>query len=317
MKAISYLIFFLQIAMLTAATTRWTEEDRNLESQQIALWRAKVSASSTWTDEGKLTEFTLGLKSMSYRSEMDGHDPEIDIIYKQIQEVVVSIPDHAKYFTDPIEESYGLNAKRVRLFESQPEWKAAGENAKLTDEGSLGMFNLISGMWGDCGEICSKNLRMLGHIPSTESVRALGRYLRERDEPDIEIHPPYTGELAVESLTELISDGPMQTELVSVDDVPKWQQWFDEVKAGKRTFRFVGSDEIYTLDGPADAATLKRIKEEKMTSQRPDRTKKHFTPSDAPAGTNQKGTVFHGGLLAAILLCLAALAFLLKRRNVA
>ncbi len=68
MKTILYFIYFSQVIVLAAAATRWTEEDRDLESKQIALWSEKVSESSSWGDEEKLTEFTLGLESMSYRS---------------------------------------------------------------------------------------------------------------------------------------------------------------------------------------------------------------------------------------------------------
>lgn len=289
------------------------EDGASAQHKGLAKWRKDIVNSDQLPANERIDLLSKALDKIS-RFSIYQVGERIEI-YDMARYKMASIPDHAKYFTDPIEESYRLNAKRVRLFESQPEWKAAGENAKLTDEGSLGMFNLISGMWGDYDEIYSKNLGMLGHIPSTESVRALGRYLRKRDEPDIEIHPPYTGELAVESLTELISDGPIQTELVSVDDVPKWQKWFDEVKAGRRTFRFVGSDVNYTLDGPADAATLKRIKEEKMTSQRPDRTKKHIIESNDLTHTNGKGPVFHLELLAAILVCLVGFIYFFRGRR--
>ncbi len=238
-------------------------------------------------------------------------------VYKSAQQKLLSIPNHTKYFTDKIEEAYESNAERVRTFESQPEWKAAMAKMEQTGEGSKGMFDLLSRMWGDYAEICSVNLGMLGHIPSTDSVRALGNYLQDRDEPDIESHSPGTWSRAAESLTELISDGPMQTWQASYEDVPKWQNWFDEVKAGKRTFRFVGSDVDYTLDGPADAATLKRIQERNLSRPRPNITKKHATPSEAPTGTNQKGPVFHAGLLAAILFCLAALIYFFRCRHIA
>lgn len=317
MKPILYIIYYLQIATLGAATVRWTEKDRLLESQQIDHWSAKVTASSTWSDEEKLREFTLGLKSMSYRSEMAEHAPEIDKIYKQMQELVASIPGHTNYFTDKIEESWKSNAERVKLSESHPEWQAALKKKEHTVEGAQLMFDLHSRMWGDYGEIRSENLGMLGHIPSTDSVRALGHYLWKRDEPGIRFHSPDTERPAAQSLTELIADGPMQTWTASYEDVAKWQKWFDEVKVGKRTFRFVGSDVDYTLDGPADAATLKRIKERNSSIQRPNLTKKNGAPFEALAGNNQKRPVFHVGVIASILFCLTALIYFLKRRHIA
>ncbi|MEO5715218.1 MAG: hypothetical protein ABIT37_17195 [Luteolibacter sp.] len=317
MKLFLHFIYFLQVAILPAATTRWTEEDRALESQQIDLWRAKVSASTAWSDEKKLEEFVLGLKSMSYRSQMDEHDPEIDRIYKQMQQVVISIPGHAKYFTDKIEESWKSNAESVRFSEAQPEWQALLKKMEDTAEGAKYMFDLHSRMWGDYGEIRSKNLGILGHIPSTESVGALGHYLWKRDEPGIRYKSPDTERPAAESLTELIADGPIQIWMASAEDVQKWQKWFDEVKAGKRTFRFVGSDVDYTLDGPADARTLERIRNQNSSGQHSDGRKKHAMAPEKQASPNKMGAVFPGGLIAAILLCSATLVFFLKRRSVA
>jgi len=313
MKTISYIIYFLQIATLVAATTRWTEEDRLQESQQIDYWSAKVIASSSWGDQEKLQEFTLGLESISYRSHMDGHNPEVDKIYKQMQEMMTSIPDHAKYFTDKIEETYESHAKVVRKIVYPPDWDTRVQKMVET-RGFESYQDWLRGQWGDCEEINSKCIGMLGHIPSTESVKALGRYLRERDEPDIRIERPRTGSLAAESLTELISDGPVRIWMASYEDVLKCQKWFDEVKAGKRTFRFVGSDVAYTLDGPADAVTLKRIKERNSNTQRPNEKREHIRTSDVPVGTNQREPLFHIVLLAAILLCVAALTYIIKRR---
>jgi hypothetical protein len=110
MKIILYWIYLSQIVALAAATTRWTEEDQDLESRQIALWSEKVLESSSWGDEVKLKEFTLGLESLSYRSKMDNHDPKIDGIYREIQEAVISIPGHTNYFTDKIEECWKAKA---------------------------------------------------------------------------------------------------------------------------------------------------------------------------------------------------------------
>ena len=240
------------------------------------------------------------------------------MIYKQMQEVVTSIPNHAKYFTDKLEESWKLNAERVRTAEAQPEWQALLEKMKDTAEGAKVMFSLNRDMWGDYPDISSESLRMLGHIPSTESVRALGHYLRKRDEPEIKkYNSPGTGFSAAESLTEMISDGPIQMWMASWEDVPRWQKWFDEVKAGKRTFRFVGSNVEYTLDGPADAKTLERIRNKDSGGQHSGGRRKHAMESEEKSGSNKMGTPFQVGLIASILLGLVALTFLLKRRSVA
>lgn len=312
MKAIFNFIYFLQIATLAAAAQRWSEEDRGLESQQIALWSAKISASSAWGVEEKLKEFTLGLESISYRSRMDGHDPEIDKVYKQIQELVTSIPDHTKYFTDKIEEAYESHAEIVRKIEYPPD--LATRVQKMIEARGIEFYrDWLRGQWGDYEEISSKNLGILGHIPSTESVLALGHYLRERDEPGIKIECPKTGNLAAESLTGLISDGPMRTWMASWEDVPKWQKWFDEVKAGKRTFRFVGSDVDYTLDGPANAKTQERIRNKTVSIQHSAVKRGHAIVTEAIPRLSAKEPAIRVGVIAALFLCASALALLYKR----
>jgi hypothetical protein len=289
------------------------EQGARAQHEALAEWREDILNCDELPVNERIELLGSALRKISQFSRFQVSE-RIEI-YDMARTKMASIPGHAKYFTDKIEEAYESNAERVRTFEGQPEWKAALEKAKQTGEVSEGIFNLVGGMWGDYGEIRSENLGMLGHIPSAESVRALGHYLRERDEPDIKIHSPDTGRPAAESLTGLITDGPMQTWMASYEDVPKWQKWFDEVKAGKRTFRFVGSNVEYTLDGPADARTLERIKNKVAGVQRSAAKREHATKPGAQAATNSKGPALYAGLIAATLLCLSVLVFFYKRWN--
>lgn len=304
-------------AEVDAQARKWGEEvlqERGASSQHEALkkWRKDILNCDQLQVNERIDLLSMALDKIS-RFNIYQVSERIEI-YDIARDKMASIPGHSDYFTDKIEESWKSHAERVRTFEAQPEWKAAMEKAEQTGEASEGIFNLISGMWGDYGEISSKNLRMLGHIPSTESVRALGHYLRKREEPGIKIHSPDTERPAAESLTELIADGPMQTWRASYEEVAKWQQWFDEVKAGKRTFRFVGSNVEYTLDGPADAKNLKRIRNDAGVL-RSEAKRGQTTVTEAQSEANAKGAAFYVGLLAAILFCLSALAFLYKRGN--
>ena len=307
------MVFLFGVAQAREPT--WTDEDRDWEAKEVALWKDNLAKATTLPPTEKVDSLALGLQNMGHRASMVGHSLAVERIYDRLQKEFLTIPDHAKYFTDKIEEAYESHAVKVRKIVYPPDWETRVQKM-IEAQGFESYQDWLRGAWGDCEEINAKNLGMLRHIPSTESVRALGHYLWERDEPDIKIERPKTGNLATDSLTEMIADGPMQSRLASWEDVPKWQKWFDEVKAGKRTFRFVGSDVDYTLDGPADAATLKRIKERNSSTQRPNIPKKHATPSETPVGTNQKGPVFHAGLLAAILFCLAALIYFFRRRHI-
>lgn len=188
-------------------------------------------------------------------------------IYKSAQQKLLSIPGHAKYFTDKVDAEWESTAESVRKLRSvlPTDWEKQPPDSEISKSVAKALFELAP--WRRYSEVCSKNLGMLGHIPSTESVRALGRYLRNRDETGLVVQSPGTWNLAAESLTELISDGPMHVWMASAEDVPKWQQWFDEVKAGKRTFRFVGSDMDYTLDGPATKERLEKIAKDRKRTE--------------------------------------------------
>ncbi|MCB1133338.1 MAG: hypothetical protein KDN05_19610, partial [Verrucomicrobiae bacterium] len=43
------------------------------------------------------------------------------------------------------------------------------------------------------------------------------------------------------------------------EDTRPWRQWYQEIKDGKRTFRFEGDPTEYDLDGPAPKQKLERI----------------------------------------------------------
>ena len=297
---------------------RWGEEvvnERGASSQHEALtqWRKAILNCEQLPEKARIELLIKALDKIS-RFSIYQVAERIEI-YDLAREKMTSIPDHANYFTDKIEESWNSNAEKVRKIEFPPDWETKLE--KLIQSGSDLQYYMDwqRAQWGNYEEIRSENLRMLGHIPSKESVRALGYYLRERNLSGIKIEPPVTGELAAGSLSELISDGPTRTGQSSWEDVPKWQQWFDEVKAGKRTFRFVGSDVDYTLDGPANAKTLKNIGIENSGRPRPNKRMEDGKVSATFVKTIAKSPAYQYGLIAGIGLALASLVFVLKRKS--
>ncbi len=256
-------------AEVDAREKKWGEEvvkERGALSQHEGLtqWRKDILNSDQLPTNERIELLVRALDKIS-RFNIYQVSERIEI-YNMAQDKMTSIPNHANYFTDKIEESWKAKAESVRAIEAKPEWQALLKEIKNSAEPGRYLFGMQSRLWGDYEEICSKNLGILGHIPSTESVKALGHYLWKRDETGIQYNSPNTESPAAESLTELIANGPMQTWMANYEDVARWQKWFDEVKAGKRTFRFVGSEVDYTLDGPADANTLKRIKDKNSST---------------------------------------------------
>jgi len=72
---------------------------------------------------------------------------------------------------------------------------------------------------------------------------------------------PLTNALyAVESLHKLgLKNPPVLSEHTAyADDLHTWQLWYQQVKAGNRTFSFKGDDTVYTLAGPVTANDASR-----------------------------------------------------------
>ncbi|MBC8127869.1 MAG: hypothetical protein H8M99_12080 [Gloeobacteraceae cyanobacterium ES-bin-144] len=312
MKIFFICIYLIQNASLFAEHKTWTDENRREESDQIHYWRARISEVAAWGKTEKLEELSIGLKCINYRSKMDGHTPEIDGLHNQIQREVTTISGHTKYFTDKIDAAKKLNEERISTIELTPGWEKQPEDSEIYLVNARKWFEL----WGGYSQALSENIGMLGLIPSTESVRALGIYLLASEDPNIKYPPPTGSYEAAGKLTDLIADGPMQTWLGSYSDITKWQKWFDEVQAGKRTFRFVGSDVEYTLDGPADTKTLERIRNKDSSGQRSSGRREPADTTKVPNETNKRDPFFYGVILAAAMLCVASIAFFLKRRSI-
>lgn len=245
-------------AEVDAAARKWSEEsvkERGSASQHEALaeWRADILNSDILAQNKRIELLGNALMKISMFNIFQVAE-RIEV-YDLAQSKLLSIPGHAKYFTDKIDEARRSDEERIKSVEFTPDWEKYPQDSEIYQSNGWKWFYL----WANYANACSENIGILSHIPSTESVRALGNYLRERNEPNIKCPPPDTGRLAAEGLMRLISDGPILSSTAGSEEVGKWRRWFDEVRAGTRTFRFVGSDVNYTLDGPADARTLERI----------------------------------------------------------
>jgi hypothetical protein len=131
-------------------------------------------------------------------------------------------------------------------------------------------------------------LETLKHLPSPETVRVLGDFLSDLSATPVLLHQHMKeAPMAVYALGALaklpIANKPADTkqDYESERDLPKWQQWYEEIKSGKRTFRFEGDPTEYDLNGPAPKEKLERIAlHQRMES---DRAERHGR-KDAPNG---------------------------------
>jgi len=168
-------------------------------------------------------------------------------------EFLTSIPGHAQYHQEKIENirSSYLNGSESTLH---------GYNAAIAALGDL------------------------KYVQSPESVAVLGHFLNNPegregkmldgglvDGEDFSWTPPCVMAAAV--LSEIgIDKPPSRGPLLGAtkwQQIDAWKDWWNEIAAGKRTYRFIGSPVEYGANGPVSAKDLSRRGHDLQSSPRP------------------------------------------------
>ena len=236
-------------------------------------------------------------------------------VFHAAQSALLAIPGHAKYYQDQIEETREL----------------VKQHAKLPQEDQFRLQR--EGKWkglGDYYEVSRNALNVLGLLPSPETVAVLGHFIEDpqgRDYRDI------LGNL-VKGSDDLAPESPICAKAFfafdklgiahppakvnyprlgeidfDLDRVDKWKDWWGEVKAGKRTYRFIGSDIEYGPDGPATKEQLEKIARDR---KRAEEQRKGGSGSSSVAGQVSSQTPLVASVLAGITV-LASLIWYFRR----
>lgn len=117
----------------------------------------------------------------------------------------------------------------------------------------------------------------LGYVKSPESVAVLGHFLNDSEGRDgksliggeIQVEDasyPVNASSALSAIERIgIENPPTSNKYLSEwEQVDVWKDWWNEVKAGKRTYRFKGSPIEYGPDGPASKETIERLRNEQV-----------------------------------------------------
>ena len=151
--------------------------------------------------------------------------------HKAIQRKLLSIDGHAEYFGNKITSHYGSIKRRY----------AAGQKGIP---------------WWHFDTESMYAFRTLSLLPSHETVHVLGEMLSDGWRPpywDEEFNFVPLKERAVSALSKLPIANPPTKQLHHAGDmreyVDDWGKWYAEIKAGHRTFRFIGDDTEYDLRG--------------------------------------------------------------------
>lgn len=308
---ISFICIFFPLRM-NGAIPDVPEDKADVEN-----WKKKrqESIESLLSQPDSVKIYELGtmlkqLKTLNYRE-----CEEKSEIIKQITKEIILIPNHTKYFIDKMDEARKANEEFIqKSIKFDPGWE------KLPDESEIFQTNAykFAYMWQAYSGSIAQNVGMLAHIPSTECVRVLGEYLHEIQVTNDTYQAPTRDFSAARSLSLLIADGPIQKWTASATEVPMWRKWYDEVKAGKRTFRFKGDDTEYDLNGPVTKRKLEQIQREKIRdSERSDgKSKTGDTAVEKKFKNSEKQTKpsVIAALITSIVLVVVALWYLVRSR---
>ena len=240
------LVLFLSAAeCMCAGTVDWTTENRRIEAEQVSLWESKLAEARSKLPDARLAELALGLRNMGFRIQNhDGHSPSVDAIYSSIQNELLAIPGHARYFQEAIER----------------EQEAVKDYPTTTGPRVSYDFNR------------TRHFETLSHLPSPETIAVLGHFLADdKDTPkplmtpgsDWGTNPRANSYGSAYTLTNVgLRDAPGTWKDYDADpdaQLAKTRAWWDEVKAGRKTFSFKGQSVEYRFKRDGTWETLAMV----------------------------------------------------------
>jgi hypothetical protein len=304
-----------------------TFEDHFHERLMDVGWRQCLSDLSIYSSDER--RYILGLALRAFGANDLEKNPERKENFELAQTALLSIPNHSKYYQEKIEsirEEVILNSKKSA--EQISELQSNGQD--VADTSTYEQY-------------CENAFRILTYLPSSESVTVLGFYLNDPVGKDGKnllgdkiSHPgddfaarPINAQRAAFAIRLLGIENPpfkvplgRECEGLERGEVERWTDWWNEVKAGNRTYRFIGSKIEYGSDGPASEAVIQRA--DSMRQRDKDHMAGHakLTSIDLNvAAPPQKYQLFNlvGVFAACTLLAVAAWYFLksrgLKKQN--
>jgi hypothetical protein len=304
----SILVLFASVVPLFGDSPKWTDEDRRIEAEQVALWDNKLAEVVHDAPNMKFLQLWLGLRNMGHRASIEGHSSDVDEIYRKLQSEFLSIPGHAEYFGKRIREAY------------EP-LKGANGRAAISDAQNEMMYSFAT----------------LKNLPSPETVRVLGEMLsdtwRMKRPPPILGDYTYTPEsLALSAVGSALMQlplreppnvpGVMAGEDPEVVMVRPWQNWWEEIKSGKRTFSFKGQAVEYRFrpDGTWETIAMANPPDDgsraETTVAPPEPAPRPAAQAlPPPASQASSPSRSYWWLIGCFVAALAMVAFLLKRRH--
>ena len=263
-----------------------------------------------------LAEILRQLKTLGYRE-----CPEKEAIIAQLENVILSTSGHAKYYQNKLESM--RSEVLANLDKSSDEIENMRLGGKIIEP-------------GDYDDFRQTVFPILGLLPSCETVSVLGHFLNDpesRDGRDLtgevikfsdyQHYPPNCAAayIAIANLGIEKPPGGVKPDRnaydYNLDEVDAWKNWWNQVKDGKRTYRFIGSPIEYGPDGPASVEVIHRAQRNmKRDEERVAGHKKSFSvgePASVIAQIRKPSSII--AILGVCALVPAALWYFLRGRR--
>ncbi len=242
-------------------------------------------------------------------------------VFKRAQTMMLAIPGHAKHYQDKIE------SLRAEVLANT---KIPDEVARLQQDGKQPIHI------GDYNDFRKVAFPVLGLLPSSESVAVLGHFLNDPESRDgrfmtgeliprndYQHYPPNCAAAYIAIANLGIENPPGDAKPdkrlydYDLDQVDAWKEWWNEVKEGRRTYRFIGSSIEYGPDGPASKEVIQRVERDRKRDE--ERTAGHkkssITAESESAAFQASKPSSIAWLVASIGLCAAAVGYFVKNRK--
>jgi hypothetical protein len=229
------------ISPLASAANEVDPRGPEAQAEALQYWRERIANAPNLPSEEAIPLLAACVFKTSLRSIFQS-DERWEVHYAA-QKALLAIPGHAEFYAKKLEEA------RRKVDEAEGLKKGMERSNLLAEQ----MYSFDK----------------LGLMPSPETVRVLGEYLfdeRGRDpnaKPGGDYGLEKIGEspnstLALRAIAQLpLVSRPVQTPWDRThywNDLEPWKLWYQQVKAGTRTFRFEGDPREYNLAGPVSEA---------------------------------------------------------------
>lgn len=232
----TFILSIIGSGLMLMGAIAYEASDANEREVQAAFGRWRQIAAevvSNPTEDGVL-KLGQGLRKLSLESIYPSE--ERFEVQAEVRRALQAIPKHADYFSKALERAIDAEFAEARDATSAVRVDPSRDLIYLT----------------------------LAELPSPQVVHLLGNLLYDerdpwKDEPKSDYVRPFRNSVyAVDTLNRIGLEGVQIIEVKTTRDreaaLSQWKLWYEQVKAGTRTFRFKGDPQEYSLAEPVSKA---------------------------------------------------------------